>query len=89
MKTVIIDGISVCDRECLHSIFVKELDLPEYYGKNLDALHDCLSDLHSDVCITIRNLADLEQNIGKYADSLVRMLLDSKRGNDHITLMFD
>jgi hypothetical protein len=38
-----------CDRwsssEEMHTDFQKALNLPAYYGRNLDALNDCLSDL--------------------------------------------
>jgi hypothetical protein len=33
------------DRDALHSAFATELAFPNYYGRNLDALNDCLSDL--------------------------------------------
>ena len=42
MKEIIIDGDKIESKSEVHEIFVKELDFPDYYGNNLDALADCL-----------------------------------------------
>lgn len=52
MKQVILDGNILADATQVHDYLKKMLEFPEYYGKNLDALHDCLTDLE-DVEITI------------------------------------
>jgi RNAse (barnase) inhibitor barstar len=33
------------DADAMHAAFAKTLSFPDYYGKNLDALNDCISDL--------------------------------------------
>lgn len=40
-----IDGRAVPDRAALLSRLAAELKFPDYFGGNLDALHDCLDDL--------------------------------------------
>ena len=52
MKQVILDGNILADAAKVHDYLMEMLEFPEYYGKNLDALHDCLTDLE-DVEITI------------------------------------
>ena len=52
MKQIILDGNVLADAAKVHDYLMEMLDFPEYYGKNLDALHDCLTDLE-DVEITI------------------------------------
>lgn len=52
MKQVILDGNILADATQVHDYLKEMLEFPEYYGKNLDALHDCLTDLE-DVKITI------------------------------------
>ncbi len=37
----------------VHQIFKKELDFPDYYGENEDALWDCLTDMITDPTIHI------------------------------------
>ena len=52
MKQVILDGNILADATQVHNYLKELLEFPEYYGKNLDALHDCLTDLE-DVEIAI------------------------------------
>lgn len=43
MKTIEIDG-KLIEKEG-HDYLKEVLDFPDYYGKNLDALYDCLTDI--------------------------------------------
>ena len=52
MKRITLDGNILADAAKVHDYLMEILEFPEYYGKNLDALHDCLPDLE-DVEITI------------------------------------
>ena len=45
MKQIILDGNVLADAAKVHDYLMEMLSFPEYYGKNLDALHDCLTDL--------------------------------------------
>ena len=40
MNLVILDGEKITSKEQLHRHLARSLDLPEWYGKNLDALYD-------------------------------------------------
>lgn len=44
MKQIFIDGALVDSQVQLHNSLAAALEFPVYYGKNLDALWDCLSD---------------------------------------------
>ena len=52
MKQIVLDGNILADATQVHDYLKEMLEFPEYYGKNLDALHDCLTDLE-DVEIAI------------------------------------
>ena len=52
MKQITLDGNLLADAAQVHDYLKECLKFPEYYGRNLDALHDCLGDL-DDVEITI------------------------------------
>ena len=52
MKQIVLDGNILADAAKVHNYLMEMLEFPEYYGKNLDALHDCLTDLEN-VEITI------------------------------------
>lgn len=43
MNTVIIDSSEFNNLEQFHHLLKKKLQLPSYYGENLDALWDCLT----------------------------------------------
>lgn len=47
--------------ENFHAYLKKELDLPEYYGENLDALYDCLTEMVGE--ITIFNSKELDNKL--------------------------
>ena len=40
---LILDGNEIQDIQSFHNKIQEVLDLPDYYGKNLDALWDCLT----------------------------------------------
>ena len=45
MKRVELIASQLTDKDILHAVLQRELELPEWYGRNLDALHDCLTEL--------------------------------------------
>ena len=45
MKKVIIDTNKLTTMEQIHDFLAEELNFPAHYGKNLDALYDCLTDI--------------------------------------------
>jgi RNAse (barnase) inhibitor barstar len=49
-----------------------ELGFPDYYGKNLDALHDCLGDLERPTALVIH----LPTGLGRYGQAMLEILVD-------------
>ena len=45
MKKIILDLNASMSKEELHSYLKEKFSFPEYYGNNLDALYDCLTDI--------------------------------------------
>lgn len=50
MKTVFLDGA-----ELSHDTLAAALEFPAYYGRNLDALQDCLGNICEPTAIVIEN----------------------------------
>ena len=86
MKTIIIDGNEIISMSEIHEVFAEELDFPDWYGKNLDALYDCLGDVTEEVEIIFENIAELEENLGISFQRLCRLLEDVSTENDYISV---
>lgn len=79
MKEVTINGAAIQTRQQLHEQFAAALTLPAYYGHNLDALQDCLTDLLADknapITLTLTHTESLSAVLGcRYTTALVHML---------------
>ena len=48
MKEITINCATIASMAEMHDILALELNLPQWYGRNLDALHDCLTDLREE-----------------------------------------
>ena len=64
MKIVLLDPEQILSIDDLHRSFAGTLGFPDYYGKNLDALHDCLTDIHGEVGVIAVNTEALRRNVG-------------------------
>lgn len=64
MKQITLDGALLSDAAQTHDYLKERLQFPDYYGKNLDALYDALTDLH-DTQITITAPKKDEANFQK------------------------
>ena len=84
MREVIIDGNEIKDREALHAAHREGLDFPDYYGNNLDALYDCLSDIFGETKITVKNYPALRESLGKYAKAYRRAVCDAVARNEYL-----
>ena len=81
MKQITLDGNLLADAATLHDYLKETLNLPGYYGKNLDALHDCLTDLDNiEISITMP-----EEN-GAIFQKVLRVFKAADRENDSLKL---
>ena len=69
---IILDAAFLGEREQAHDYLKEMLDLPDYYGRNLDALHDCLSEMNG-LEIVIKNAS----SAGDYLDRLLPVFEDA------------
>ena len=53
MKQIVLNGNEIVSEQQLHRLLAQALDLPEWYGGNLDALFDCLTDVAEDTEILL------------------------------------
>ncbi len=85
MVKMILDGREIATREQLHQKLAQGLGLPGYYGANLDALFDCLTDLREEACLHILHGRELREGLGPYADVLAEVLGQAAEQNPRFT----
>lgn len=86
MNICILDGKKINDKETLHDVLAEGLKLPDWYGRNLDALYDSLSDLQEETEIRFLHIRDLEGHLGKYAEKLEKVIHMAGKENSKIKI---
>lgn len=84
---VILDCEKLFSRRPAHEYLREALGLPAYYGKNLDALFDCLTEL-CDCAVVLRGREKLARS-GGYGARILRVFEDAARANPRLTLESD
>ena len=56
MKTYILNFKDKETSDSLHDYLASMLDLPKHYGRNLDALYDCLTSITAPTSIKVANV---------------------------------
>ncbi len=79
-----LDGNEMTTKELFHDYFKKNLKLPNYYGKNLDALWDSLSTYSETLNITLFNKDQLLKHLGEYGLSIIKLLEDVASVNKNV-----
>lgn len=74
MKEIILDMNNICSADEFYDLLGEHIKLPEYFGRNLDALHDVLTDLPEPVAITLINTESCEALMPKFLRKLRRVL---------------
>ncbi|MDY3985254.1 barstar family protein [Dysosmobacter sp.] len=77
METIILDGALLAERESAMDALSRALALPDWWGRNLDALYDCLTDCETPRRLVLRNRAALEAS--PFGRRLLRVLTDAAR----------
>ena len=81
MKIVILDAKKMLENERMHEYFAKKFDLPEYYGKNLDALFDCLCEINEPTLIKLKNENALDS---AHTESLIKLFSEVCKENEMV-----
>ena len=81
MKQIVLDGNKLADAANVHEYLKEMLSFPEYYGKNLNALHDCLTDLEN-----VKIIITAPEENGAIFQRVVRIFKAAAAENDTLQL---
>lgn len=74
-----IDGRDFENIEVLHDVLKDKLDFPNYYGRNLDTLWDCLTGwVDLPLTLVLINFEFSKKFLGSYADDVLEVLLEAQ-----------
>ncbi|MFL2105486.1 barstar family protein [Desemzia sp. FAM 23991] len=85
-KRIILDGQEMTSKKRLHQYLTMQLNLPDYYGQNLDALKDCLITDFTPQTIEIIDAEAIEKYLGKYGENLLRVFRDAAAENEYLEI---
>ena len=69
-------------KEELHSYLKKKMKFPDYYGENLDAIFDYLTDISTDTAVDIKYDADNELQ-----RAVLAVFSDAVAANTHLAII--
>ena len=75
----ILNGMNMTSREAAHDEIVRVLPVPDYYGRNLDALWDVVSCMEGEI------LLDNAAAITGYGEKILSLLQEAGEENPRLT----
>ena len=83
---VIIDGRCQTDKQKLHEYLKEQCQFPDYYGNNLDALYDVLTERAEPLKIKVQYAEELKEILCGYGEAFLETLQDAAAENPNIIL---
>ena len=80
---IVLDAMRLQSKDEAHKYLRDALNFPEYYGGNLDALHDCLTEL-DDIEIEFMNT---DRVSGGYFARVMNVFKDSAEENPELKIL--
>ena len=85
MKTILLDGLYMNTKEATHIYLADRLQAPDYYGRNLDALYDILTDVCEPTLLILRRREHMLKSLGDYGETLLTVFRDAAEANGNLT----
>ena len=87
MRQILLDITPFEDKISLHRYLKEQLDLPFYYGANLDALYDELSSITEATALTLRYSTAPRGKMIEYTPRLLTVFGEAARENYNLSLV--
>ena len=86
MRKITLDIEKMRSLPMLHKYLHTALALPEYYGANLDALYDCLTEMSEPTELVVPKKVADEAYLGWYGQQFLKMLEDAAAANEALQI---
>lgn len=80
MKKITLDFENISNKEDMHKYLAEKFEFPDYYGKNLDALFECLTDIAEPTAVNIINA------INDYDEQIINVITSAEEENDNLAV---
>ena len=81
---IVLDAANMTEKNAAHDYLKKALALPDYYGSNLDALYDCLTELG----VTEIQFVNLDA-AGGYFAKVLSVFQEAQEENPRLQIDYD
>lgn len=85
MTLIQMNCASITSGDALHETLRRLLFLPDCYGRNLDALYDCLTEL-PETLLFLSGTDAMQKALGPYADAFLQVLRDAAEENSGLKI---
>lgn len=83
---IILDTLCLTEPEAAHAYLKEKLSFPEYYGNNLDALYECLTDICEETVLRLRAEGGVMPE-SSYFIKLFGVMRDAEAENPRLTIL--
>ena len=83
-----LDSRMLDDKEALHKEIARQLQLPLYYGENLDALWDILTAWGNPLQIIVENCGQSLGQVGSYGEMVMQLFQEAEEENNRLSVDF-
>ena len=89
MMKIILDGNDILNREDFFEAVNQSLDFPDYFGNNLDALYDVLTEDFEEKTIVVKGIEQSSDEMKDYMKKFRRLCDDVAEENEAIQFVFE
>lgn len=86
---VYIDCRNFMNMDAFYDALQKKLNLPDYFGRNLDALNDVLYDVEEEVLLCFDGYDLFASRVGEKAEKAREIIIDVSDSKPNLQLMFE
>ena len=84
-RRITLDAARMTDKLSLHTYLREQMELPDHYGENLDALYDVLTDIGVETEIRLDH-GDALQHTSPFGRTVLRVFREAAQENTCLTL---